>query len=62
MNSYETELLIIGGGAAGMSAAASALEKNIKTTLVESNSQVGGNGIFPKGRHKHGNRGGGCPG
>lgn len=47
--SAETELLIIGGGAAGMSAAASALEKNIKTTLVESNSQVGGNGIFPKG-------------
>ncbi|MGN0733860.1 MAG: FAD-binding protein [Emergencia sp.] len=49
MNSYETELLIIGGGAAGMSAAASALEKNIKTTLIECNSQVGGNGIFPRG-------------
>lgn len=49
MHEYNTELLIIGGGAAGMSAAAAALEAGIKTMIVESNPAVGGNGLFPRG-------------
>lgn len=49
MHEYNTELLIIGGGAAGMSAAASALEAGIKTMVVEANPAVGGNGLFPRG-------------
>lgn len=49
MHEYNTELLILGGGAAGMSAAASALEVGIKTMVVESNPAVGGNGLFPRG-------------
>lgn len=49
MVEYSTELLVIGGGAAGMSAAAAALESGIKTMVVESNPAVGGNGLFPRG-------------
>jgi thioredoxin reductase len=43
MNKIETDILIIGGGAAGMSAAVSASSKNgIKVTIVDDNPILGG--------------------
>lgn len=49
MKQYETELLIIGGGAAGMAAATAAAEQGVKALVVEAQANVGGNGLFPRG-------------
>lgn len=49
MKQYETDLLIIGGGAAGMAAATAAAEQGIKPLVVEAQAAVGGNGLFPRG-------------
>ena len=49
MQKHSTQLLVIGGGAAGMAAATAALEKGIRTTIVETNPKLGGNGLFPRG-------------
>ena len=49
MKEYKTQLLVIGGGASGMAAAAAALEQGIRTTVAEVNPKVGGNGLFPRG-------------
>ncbi len=49
MKQFETELLIIGGGAAGMAAATAAAERGISTLVVEAQAAVGGNGLFPRG-------------
>ena len=40
MNSVETEILIVGGGAAGLAAAVAALGK--KVTIVDDNPMLGG--------------------
>lgn len=49
MKEYQTQLLVIGGGASGMSAAAAAAEKGIETIVAEAGPAVGGNGLFPRG-------------
>lgn len=46
---YDTELLVIGGGASGMAAACAALEKGIKVIVAEALPKIGGNGLFPRG-------------
>lgn len=46
---YSTQLLIIGGGAAGLAAATAAAEQGIRTIVAEANAAVGGNGLFPRG-------------
>lgn len=49
MQNLETEVLIIGGGAAGMAAATAVSELGKKALIVEANASVGGNGLFPRG-------------
>ncbi len=49
MKELSTDLLILGGGAAGLSAAAAACARGIDVTVCEANAQVGGNGLFPRG-------------
>lgn len=46
---FRTELLVIGGGAAGIAGAAAAVEKGMKVTVVEPKKHPGGNGVFPRG-------------
>lgn len=45
----KAQVAIIGGGAAGMSAAVAAAEAGASVVVVEANSVVGGNGLFPRG-------------
>ena len=40
------DIVIVGGGAAGLSAAAHAAELGLKVTVLEANSVTGGNGMF----------------
>lgn len=49
MNKTGIQLLIIGGGAAGMAAATAAVEKGIRVAVIEARNAVGGNGLFPRG-------------
>ena len=49
MKKINTELLIIGGGASGIAAAVTALEKGVKVLVVEAQKLPGGNGVFPRG-------------
>lgn len=42
MKKYETDVLVIGGGAAGMGAALSAAEEGVKVTIVERTERLGG--------------------
>lgn len=49
MKHCQTDILVIGGGASGLSAAAAALEKGAVVTIMECNKGVGGNGVFPRG-------------
>ena len=41
MSAMETELVVIGGGAAGMMCAATAAERSVKVILLEPNRQLG---------------------
>lgn len=49
MKETSVELLIIGGGAAGMSAAVAATELGVKVLVAEARLAIGGNGLFPRG-------------
>lgn len=49
MKESNVQLLIIGGGAAGMSAATAAVERGVKVLVAEARSAIGGNGLFPRG-------------
>ncbi len=49
MKRINTELLVIGGGASGIAAAVAAIEKGMKTVVVEPKKLPGGNGVFPRG-------------
>ena len=49
MRETNTQLLVIGGGAAGMAAATSATEMGVKVLVAEARPAVGGNGLFPRG-------------
>ena len=45
----QTDVLVIGGGAAGLSAALSAAENGARVTLVEQNSELGGDSLISGG-------------
>lgn len=49
MKESSVELLIIGGGAAGMAAATAATEMGVKVLVAEARPAIGGNGLFPRG-------------
>ena len=49
MREYSASIAIVGGGASGMAAAASAAENGADVLVIESNAAVGGNGLFPRG-------------
>lgn len=49
MKEYSAQVVIVGGGASGMSAAASAAESGASVLVLEANAAVGGNGLFPRG-------------
>ena len=42
-------IIVVGGGAAGLSAAAEAAERGSEVTVLEANPKAGGNGIFAEG-------------
>ena len=46
---YDVDVVIVGGGAAGMAACATAAEEGLNVLLVEANSAVGGNTQFAEG-------------
>lgn len=50
------KILIIGGGAAGLSAAVTACELGAEVTVLERNAQPGGNGLFAEGVFGAGSR------
>lgn len=45
----QTQIVIIGAGASGMAAATAAAEAGAQVIVVEANSAIGGNGLFPRG-------------
>lgn len=46
---YKADVAIVGGGAAGLSAAVAAAQKGKKTIILEKMNACGGNGLFPMG-------------
>ena len=46
---YEAGIVIVGGGLSGLSAALSAVEKDINVVVLEKMSFLGGAGLFPEG-------------
>lgn len=46
---YEADIVVVGGGLAGLSAALTAAENNLKTIVLEKMRYLGGAGIFPEG-------------
>lgn len=46
---YEADIVVVGGGAAGMAVAATAAEEGLNVVLVEANSKVGGTTQFAEG-------------
>ena len=49
MEDLKTQILIIGGGASGMAAAAQAAMEKADVIVAEAKNNVGGNGLFPRG-------------
>lgn len=49
MSNIKADVVIIGGGAAGLSAAVSVAESGAKAVVLEAKNSLGGNGIFPMG-------------
>ena len=45
----QTQIAIIGAGASGMAAATAAAEAGAQVMVIEANSAIGGNGLFPRG-------------
>lgn len=48
-NTYQTDIAVVGGGAAGLAAAVAAAQRGKRVILLEKMNACGGNGLFPMG-------------
>lgn len=49
MKTYQADLVIVGGGTAGVAAGVAALQQGAQVVILEKNNALGGNGFFPMG-------------